>query len=1502
MFRADSRAVSECEPPISTHPPLSSPDYLPRAPSNNIARHGESSNNDKPTPRHHLSMKNVPAYSAASDGTHSTYTIRKGPSGCAKVSHHLFLDSMIVQSVASPYLQGDVLKIPDDEISVVDLQLIFCEAITDNSYDEQLCSTDVGLYKAGEAPTDGRTYWDRQRMWLEFRKKSGNSVDPFSGEEGDEVRALVLEQLRAYAETAMDHEHRTHIYSVLVLYKFARLIRWDRSGAIITDKFDYKAHPEILGEFFWRFAHMTDEAQGYDPTAQLANPNTELYRFMDEMAEKKLDEQFDYIREAFKKSLDGGCLRFKLFVEDKANGTRYFVVGKPQQIASGVASDGTRSYVAIDVEKEETPERLRKASTRVDSDDVERHPPSKLVHYRLVEKEVGKPLGEFNTSRNLVKLIYDCLIAHQDAVNLARVLHRDVSSRSLLMYPIKVANKQGLTRYMWTGLLNDWELSKPIAKPGAAEVACGAGRTGTWQFTSANILNNKSRRPTIQDESESFFYVLIYYGVRYLKHNCTAVESFVSRFFDSYTFENGEYSCGEAKMRMLEGGVIKGSDNTKLAFTGDGLQPHPLDKLIDKVPSWFQGRYYMMDREHERRQQPSGNTHAPNEEEDEYDGLMENPSIENEHDDDEEESDVDTMESLEGIARRKRAYAAKLDGHHAMCELLRIAIKDKSRWPVDDKFGDQLLRRSKNSTASTGGKWQAQDILAGAQLRKHPKAVFTILMGEPFWYVFTGARRVDANTWKYTLLYTFFHRICKRSSRTTESPSFWTLMISLLLPRLQLVSDGSSHTAPPPPISYLSHMAGWTRALPYPVGGSGHALAKCTDEAPVDAPTSPTSLLDSMLVQSDTVLPRHPSYKEISCMIPDDEVSAVDLQLIFCEAITDNSVCPGYVLHPCATEFDSYDEQLCSADVGLYKAGEAPTDGRTYWDRQRMWLDFRKKGSSSADPFSDEEGDEVRALVLEQLRAYAETAMDHEHRTHLYSVLVLHKFARLIRWDRSGAVVTDKFNYKAHPEILEEFFWRFAHMTEEAQGYDPTAQLVGLNTELYRLMDDMAEKKLEEPFDYIREAFKESLDGDCLRYKLSVEDKVNGTRYFLVGKPQQIAAGTASRGTRSYVAIDMEKKEFVHLKDHWRISSDVTDESDEEQQDKEDNHPLRTGGPHLEGDILAYLNKTGVRNVPTVLCHGDVAGQVTVTQDIWKRIPRTSSMNSYSRFDPPSELVHYRLAEKEVCKSLSEFKTSSNLVRLIYDCTIAHEDAMNLGRILHRDISAGNMLMYPVPYTMKLGITIYIWTGLLNDWAFSKPITKLGVADVARRASRTGTWQFMSARILNNKSRHQRSKMNSSHSSMSSSTTDYTVDNGEYTCGQSKIRTMEVGTINVTGDESLSFTGIPSHPHPLNKLIDTMLSWFQGHYFVAKYERRLRASSNGSSTASQDKLPDSEEDNLLEDDQFADVLDDYRRKSTDQTLEDLESLELASKAAANLEDHSAMRELFLEALWRWLAT
>ncbi|OBZ73785.1 hypothetical protein A0H81_06420 [Grifola frondosa] len=622
---------------------------------------------------------------------------------------------------------------------------------------------------------------------------------------------------------------------VFVMHKFARLIRWDRAGAVVSEKFDYKKNPEILGEFFWRFSHMTDEAQGYDPTAQLVNPRTKLFRLMDEMAKKKLPEPFDYIREAFAQSLEGKWPRYKLTVEDKEKGTRYLLVGEAHGEKPDLVGRGTRSFVAVDVETEtfvhlkdqwryvsdlpveeqkahedtmdgdetdddETdedveeeddeidedveesedddyplrpgelhlegdilshlnksgvrnvptllyhgdvaaqvtvtrsiwqtmPERLRKGSSSMDSSGDRRHPPSTLVHYRLVEMEVGKPLSEFETSLELVKLISDCIIAHEDAVTNARVLHRDISSGNMLMYPLQVTSREGVTQYVWTGLLNDWELSKPIAPPGTPDVARRDGRTGTWQFMSSAILDDKARRPMIEDELESFFYVLVYYSVRYLGHNSTDVASFMLDFFDSYSFTNGEYSCGQGKRRALENAVLKWCDNQKIVFTGEGSRPHPLNDLIATMLPWFQGRYRMMEREQELRQPSTSGTDAQAKGQSETQTNKYAAFV----------TDEDIGEELGKSAKNRKktaadedaaAAAANLKGHRTMRLLLRQAVKT-AIWPSDDKLGDQLpmnytsKRTRGGNTGSyattTGQKHRAEDILAYAWLRKRPR-------------------------------------------------------------------------------------------------------------------------------------------------------------------------------------------------------------------------------------------------------------------------------------------------------------------------------------------------------------------------------------------------------------------------------------------------------------------------------------------------------------------------------------------------------------------------------------------------------------------------------------------------------------------------------------------------------------------------------------------------------------------------------------------------------------
>ncbi|OBZ73892.1 hypothetical protein A0H81_06308 [Grifola frondosa] len=642
--------------------------------------------------------------------------------------HPSLLNSMPVKSPRS-FKQPDYTNvfnlIPEEEGPEVDLYPKFCDAVMkhkicpgykfipcDTKYDmddKGKNKVDVGLHKMAGAPKDGRPNWINQSMWIEFKKK-GNGDDAFNdSEQGPfEVEsshaAQVRGQLISYAEMAMNRQHRTHLYSVFVMHQVRALIRWDRAGAVVSEKFDYRENPEILGEFFWTL-----------------ESSMKLFRLMDTMAEKVLPEPFDYIRQQFKDSLKEDSLkedadkvdwpRYKLAVEDKEKGTRYFLVGGVM-VSRLIWSDVQRGrHRHADVWRQ-MPERLRKASSSMDSAGDKRHPPSKLIHYRLVEKEVGQPLSEFKKSLELVKLISDCLIAHEDAVKLARVLHRDVSAGNMLMYPFKVTPRNGATKHVWTGLLNDWELSKPIARPGTVDVARREGRTGTWQFMSSAILDDKSRRPMIEDELESFFYVLVYYSVRYLKHNSKDVASFMLDVFDSYSFSNGEYSCGNGKRRLLENAVLRWPENRDVVFTGEGSNPHPLNDLIATMLPWFQGRYRLMELERKLRKPSSSGTQAQAEdgspdktETNEYVDVLTNEDLQDDDDDD------------------PMAYEDKTDADGDKTSLT-------TNWPSEDKLGDQLPKEytskrtrgtADEDAATTGEKRRQEDILATEHLRKRPK-------------------------------------------------------------------------------------------------------------------------------------------------------------------------------------------------------------------------------------------------------------------------------------------------------------------------------------------------------------------------------------------------------------------------------------------------------------------------------------------------------------------------------------------------------------------------------------------------------------------------------------------------------------------------------------------------------------------------------------------------------------------------------------------------------------
>ena len=96
---------------------------------------------------------------------------------------------------------------------------------------------------------------------------------------------------------------------------------------------------------------------------------------------------------------------------------------------------------------------------------------------------------------------------------------------------------------------------------------------------------------TIPDELESFFHVLLYYALRYVKTpNCDgeSIADFLDRYFDLYGMEKGTYICGALKRSTMELGAIRIGSSTYPRFD------NPLDTLFAKLLSWFRARYVVL--------------------------------------------------------------------------------------------------------------------------------------------------------------------------------------------------------------------------------------------------------------------------------------------------------------------------------------------------------------------------------------------------------------------------------------------------------------------------------------------------------------------------------------------------------------------------------------------------------------------------------------------------------------------------------------------------------------------------------------------------------------------------------------------------------------------------------------------------------------------------------------------------------------------------------------------
>ncbi|GBE84635.1 predicted protein [Sparassis crispa] len=386
--------------------------------------------------------------------------------------------------------------------------------------------------------------------------------------------------------------------------------------------------------------------------------------------------------------------------------------------------------------------------------------------------------------------------------------------------------------------------------------------------------------------------------------------------------------------------------------------------------------------------------------------------------------------------------------------------------------------------------------------------------------------------------------------------------------------------------------------------------------------------------------------------------------------------------------------------------------------------------------------------ALGQNTAHATEAMARQHRSFYFSISLARTSARIIRWDRGGAIASEAFDLHQHPEPLCEFLWRYAHASESQRGYDPTVECATPDEE--DLFRTAIERHVQiqlglQAGDSLKKAVEEHYEpGIVAAIHIVDEGSENTVHRLLVSRPVVSPLSMASRATRGYWAVSADgssRGEVLFLKDTWRYDAERLTK---------------------EGQILADLRGCGVQNIPLLAYHGDVPAQFlpgagtkhrgdedkvvdqTITghrneaEDNQIDVQRTQTDVHQKAWwvclgdQPEIHLfphVHYRLVLGTVGYGLQRFEGAEELLHGTYD---AYEAMMGAFTIkdeaksrYHRDVSIGNIILHRDPNSAS-----NTRHGYLIDWELSSLVND---PNGPRNYHKTGTLQFMSQRMLQTK-------------------------------------------------------------------------------------------------------------------------------------------------------------------------
>lgn len=364
----------------------------------------------------------------------------------------------------------------------------------------------------------------------------------------------------------------------------ARIYRYDHASAIASTVFDYRKDPGFMRRFLWNFVNPKSglETLGQDdlsskPTKRdmewAQRVSKENWTTADEhhnrwiavppVSKKEKGQQYLLlrIRSINPRMFSRNTIVREALRRGDTSGKRYIIkeswrqVIRPlemvfyQRIKEYCDRTNTQMFgVAYLVSGTDLGAREHQLKVRnhfhqtVSSKhrNSERPEQGERSHIRLVLRTVGRPLGTFRYSRQLVLALRDAILGHQLAYK-AGVLHRDVSAGNVMI----------VEGQPFSGFIDDFDYSSLIdssadgGSPLTDEELESLGsreaelreRTGTFAFLSEALLNisAKSVIHAVHHDLESFYWLLIWVVLRHTQHTHNAGET---AFFEVFPGDN----------------------------------------------------------------------------------------------------------------------------------------------------------------------------------------------------------------------------------------------------------------------------------------------------------------------------------------------------------------------------------------------------------------------------------------------------------------------------------------------------------------------------------------------------------------------------------------------------------------------------------------------------------------------------------------------------------------------------------------------------------------------------------------------------------------------------------------------------------------------------------------------------------------------------------------------------------------------------------------------------